>query len=277
MFFVLIVFGVKETSKKDEETKNYVVNVNVGGEILEVDLDVYLLGVIAGEMNASFEIEALKAQAVASRTFVMSRKLKVDNTTKTQVYLTDEQMKEKWKSQYQENKQKIETAIRETKDEVMTYQGEYISSLFFSSSNGMTVDCGDYFEGDKEYLKAVESPWDKTTDKSFKRKKNFTKEQLMDVFQSADMRITSYTDSGYVKKVIVNNKEYSGREIREKLELSSSCFEIELTGQGYVFTTYGSGHGVGMSQYGAQGMAKNNKTYKDILHHYYQNIEIVSI
>lgn len=277
MLFVLLVLGIKETSKKVDKTKNYVVNVTMEGEIVEVDLDDYLLGVIAGEMNASFEIEALKAQAVASRTFVMSRKLKVDNTTNTQVYLTEEQMKDKWKKNYLENREKIENAIRETKDEVMTYQGDYISALFFSSSNGMTVDCQDYFEGDKEYLKAVESPWDKIEDQAFKREKIFTKDELMNIFKSTDLKITSYTKSGYVNKVIVNDKEYSGREIREKLRLASSCFEIQLTNKGYVFTTYGSGHGVGMSQYGAQGMAKENKSYKDILNYYYRNIEIVSI
>lgn len=277
LFFVLIMMSLVERPKKEEKVKDYIVNVSIGDEVKEIELDTYLLGVIAGEMPASFELEALKAQAVASRTFVLSRKLKVDNTTKTQVYLTDEQMKEKWKDEYVDKKEKIKKAINETKNEVMKYDGEYISALFFSSSNGKTVDCGDYFEGDKEYLKSVESPWDKTTDKTYKREKVYTKDQLIDIFNSTNMRITSYTKSGYVEKVIIDGKEYTGREVREKLNLASSCFEIKLTSKGYVFTTYGSGHGVGMSQYGAQGMAKENKTYKDILHHYYQNIEIVSI
>lgn len=277
LFFVLIMMSLVERPKKEEKVKDYIVNVSIGDEVKEIELDTYLLGVIAGEMPASFELEALKAQAVASRTFVLSRKLKVDNTTKTQVYLTDEQMKKKWKDEYVDKKEKIKKAINETKNEVMKYDGEYISALFFSSSNGKTVDCGDYFEGDKEYLKSVESPWDKTTDKTYKREKVYTKDQLIDIFNSTNMRITSYTKSGYVEKVIIDGKEYTGREVREKLNLASSCFEIKLTSKGYVFTTYGSGHGVGMSQYGAQGMAKENKTYKDILHHYYQNIEIVSI
>ena len=277
LIFVFIVIGIRDKSKKNEKSYSHIVSVHVGNEVLEVELDDYLLGVIAGEMNASFEIEALKAQAVASRTYVLSRKLKVDNTTKTQVYLTEQQMKEKWKDKYEIQKQKIEKAIQDTQNEVMKYKGEYISALFFSSSCGMTANCGDYFEGEKVYLKAVESPWDQTMDKNYKREKLVSKEQLMNIFDSDDIKITSHTQSGYVKEVIVNQKRYSGREIREKLDLASSCFKISFTSQGYLFTTYGSGHGVGMSQYGAQGMAKENKNYHDILHHYYQNIEIVSI
>ena len=91
------------------------------------------------------------------------------------------------------------------------------------------------------------------------------------------MTIASHTESGYVKKVVVNGKEYSGREVREKLGLASSCFEMKREEGGYRFTTKGNGHGVGMSQYGAQAMAKENKNYKEILNHYYQNIEIKSI
>ena len=277
LLFVVIVLSVSEKPKNKEFKKNYIVSVSIGDEVKEVELDGYLLGVIAGEMPANFELEALKAQAVASRTFVLSRELKVDNTTKTQVYLSEEKMKEKWKEDYDNKKSKIQKAIYETKDEVMKYNGEYISALFFSSSNGKTVECGDYFAGSKEYLQSVESPWDKTVDKTYKREKVFTNKQLVDIFESTNIKITSYTKSGYVEKIDVSGKEYTGREVREKLDLASSCFEIKLTNKGYVFTTYGSGHGVGMSQYGAQGMAKENKTYKDILHHYYQNIEIVSI
>ena len=248
-----------------------------GDEIEKVELDTYLLGVIAGEMPADFEMEALKAQAIASRTFVLSRNMNVDNTTKTQVYLTDKEMKEKWKNNYTKYKDKIEKAISETKDEVMKYEGNYISALFFASSAGKTNNCGDYFEGGKDYLVSVESPWDKSVDKKYKQEKVYTKTQLRELLDTDKINILSYTSSGYVDKVVVDDKEYSGRQIREKLNLASSSFEIELTSEGYVFTTYGRGHGVGMSQYGAQGMAKENKSYKDILYHYYQNIEIVSI
>ncbi|MEG0275822.1 MAG: stage II sporulation protein D [Coprobacillus sp.] len=265
--------------KSITEQKEYTVKVKTESQTLSIPLEEYLVGVVAGEMPVSFELEAIKAQVVAARTFVLSRNLKVDNTTASQVYLTDNQMKKNWGSHYQENKRKVEKAVKETSYEVMTYEGKYISALFFSSSNGKTVNCGDYFNGEVVYLKAVDSKWDLTIDPTNKRKKTFTKQQLANAFdvKNPDMSITSYTSSGYVNKVIINDKTYTGREVREKLGLASSCFSIELTNKGYVFETSGSGHGVGMSQYGAQGMAKEKKTYKEILNHYYQNIKIERI
>ncbi len=292
LFFIcLLITGILFLQKQDfnpqeqpsklkpKSSQDYIVQVQTKQKTLQVPLDDYLVGVIAGEMPASFEVEALKAQAVASRTFVLSRNLKVDNTTNSQVYLSDEQMKKNWGKSYDQNKEKIQKAVKDTHNQVLTYKGDYISALFFSSSNGKTVNCGDYFAGDKVYLKAVNSKWDIEEDPQFIRTKTFTKKQLANIFgiDSVKMQIMSYTKSGYVQKVIVNNKEYSGREIREKLNLASSCFQIELTSKGYKFITKGNGHGVGMSQYGAQGMAKENKNYKDILNHYYQNVDLTSI
>ena len=121
--------------------------------------------------------------------------------------------------------------------------------------------------------------WDLTIDPGNVRYKTFTKTQLANAFgvTAPNIEVTSHTESGYVKNVTVNGKTYTGREVREKLGLASSCFQIDLTSKGYKFTTKGSGHGVGMSQYGAQAMAKENKSYKEILHHYYQNVEIKRI
>jgi len=215
------LFHVETDFSQKKEKTQYIVQVKTKTKTLKVKLDDYLVGVIAGEMPASFELEALKAQAVASRTFVLSRKLKVDNTTQSQVYLTDEQMKKNCGKQYQKNKEKIKRAVKETNNEVMTYNGEYISTLFFSSSNGKTVNSEDYFSGKVAYLKAVDSHWDLTIDPTNLRKKTFTKSQISNIFHinSPEIRITSYTSSGYVKKVIINKKEYSGREVREKLNL----------------------------------------------------------
>lgn len=269
---------IRQELKKEEEDE-IIVTIKTEDITLKKELDEYLLGVVAGEMPANFEKEALKAQVVASRTFVMSRNLKVDNTTNTQVYLTDEQMKEKWNDNYDKYKNKIEEAIKETHNEVMTYDGKYISALFFSSSNGKTNNCEDYFNGGKPYLKSVESKWDLIEDKNNIREKSFTKEQLSNIFNVSlpSFKIMSYLESDYVKEVVVSNKSYTGREIRELLSLPSSSFKIKYTKNKYIFITSGYGHGVGMSQYGAQGMAKENKNYKDILNHYYKNIKIESI
>lgn len=287
IFSILLVIGcfhyqdamVWIHSKYQVKKKEKNVQVQMSDQVVSIPLEEYLIGVIAGEMPVSFEKEALKAQAVASRTFVLSRDLKVDNTTNSQVYLDDDEMKKKWGKQYAQNKQKIEEAIQETKGEVMTYQGEYISALFFSSSNGKTVNSEDYFTGEVAYLKSVDSHWDTSIDPHNTRSQTFTKQQLANIFNVVpeQIKITSHTSSGYVDKVTINQKTYTGREIREKLSLPSSCFQIQFSSKGYTFITHGNGHGVGMSQYGAYGMAENGSNYQEILKYYYQGIEIQKI
>lgn len=255
------------------------VAVTIDNNINYIELDDYLLGVVAGEMPAKFEKEALKAQVVASRTFVYNRNLSVDNTTNSQVYLGEEQMKKNWGDHYDEYRQKIITAIDETNNEVMKYDGNYISALFFSSSNGYTENVEDYFESNAlPYLRSVDSHWDLTVDPSINRTKSFTKKEINEKFGSSDpnFNIIAYKKSGRVATLSVGGKNYTGRKVRETLGLASSCFSVKYENGKYVFNTVGSGHGVGMSQYGAQGMALEGSNYKEILNHYYTNVEIVN-
>lgn len=264
-----------ERFSKSYEDPNVYVSVNVDGTVQQINIDDYLLGVVAGEMPASFELEAIKAQVVASRTFVYSRLLSVDNTTSTQVYLSDDEIKASWGSQYDAYKQKVQTAIAQTKGEIITYQGECISALFYSCSNGKSENVENYFDGEpKSYLVSVDSPWDEKYDSTFFREKQYSLSQLNDLFGGFDYDDIARYPSGRVKSISIHGKTYSGRQIREKLQLASSDFTIEKKQDMYVFTTKGSGHGVGMSQYGAQGMAKEGYSYQDILKHYYQGTEI---
>ncbi len=282
IFLSMNYYQTKEETiqgKKEIKEEPVKVAVTIDNNVNYVDLDDYLLGVVAGEMPANFETEALKAQVVASRTFVYNRNLSVDNTTNSQVYLSEDKMKENWGNKYDEYYQKISTAIKETKNEVMKYQGDYISALFFSSSNGYTENVEDYFESSPlPYLRSVDSHWDLTIDPKNTRQVSFTKQELKEKFNCQDINfnIIAYKKSGRVATLSVGGKNYSGRQVREKLGLSSSCFTVEYVSNKYVFTTKGSGHGVGMSQYGAQGMALEGSNYKEILNHYYTNIEIVN-
>ena len=282
IFLSMNYYQAKEETiqgKKEIKEEPVKVAVTIDNNVNYVDLDDYLLGVVAGEMPANFETEALKAQVVASRTFVYNRNLSVDNTTNSQVYLSEDKMKENWGNKYDEYYQKISTAIKETKNEVMKYQGDYISALFFSSSNGYTENVEDYFESSPlPYLRSVDSHWDLTIDPKNTRQVSFTKQELKEKFNCQDINfnIIAYKKSGRVDTLSVGGKKYSGRQVREKLGLSSSCFTVEYVSNKYVFTTKGSGHGVGMSQYGAQGMALEGSNYKEILNHYYTNIEIVN-
>lgn len=282
VFFLLISFIFIKTpylcKKKIYSRQNdqdVYVHVNINQTTKNILLDDYLLGVVAGEMPASFEIEAIKAQVLASRTFVYSRLLSVDNTTASQVYLTDQQIQVSWKEHYQEYKDKVKKAIKETHGEIITYQGECISALFYSSSNGYSENVEDYFKGDaKPYLKSVDSHWDQTYDPHFQRKNYFSIQELKSLFHSLDFKNITYKSSGRVNTIQVGNRIYTGREIREMLKLPSSDFKIVKENGKYCFITKGSGHGVGMSQYGAQGMAKEGFDYKAIIDHYYQGVKI---
>lgn len=245
-----------------------------------IALDDYLIGVVAGEMPLNFEEEALKAQIVASRTFVLSRDLKVDNTTNTQVYLSKEQLKDKWKNEFETNYQYLNKLVKQTNNQVMKYNNQYISALFFSSSNGKTENSEDYFASSSiPYLRSVESNWELSICPNIERSVSFNSEQLAKAFNFPINSITiiDRKESGRVNSVSVNNQIYTGRQVREILNLASSDFTLIKENDGYTFNTIGFGHGVGMSQYGANGMAKSGYKYEDILKYYYQGIEICSL
>jgi len=215
---------------------------------------------------------------VAARTFVTKRGFEVDDTTRTQVYHDDKQMRQIWGSSYDKMHARVVKALKETEGEIMTYQGEPISAVFFSGSCGKTANSEEYWDSRTPYLRSVDSHWDKEEDGY----------QKTAVFSAADFHTMlgfenpvkevgkpAYYASGYVKSITIDRITFSGREIREKLKLRSSCFSIKKTSSGYAVTTKGFGHGLGMSQYGAQGMALEKKSYKEILKHYYTGVQIV--
>lgn len=278
MLSVCLFIGNKEMVINYREViiDDVFVQVKINNEVKEILLNDYLLGVVVGEMPASFEIEALKAQVVASRTYVYSRDLVVDDSTSTQVYLDPSQQKERLGQQYDEYIVKITKAIKETEGEVLVQDDVFISSLFFSSSGGYTQNNEDYFVGTPvSYLRSVESSGEEFINPNYYQTYTFSLEALEDIFLiSGNFNITAYNDNGSVSKVYIGNTEYSGRDIREKLGLASNYFTMDKTNEGYTFTTSGSGHGVGMSQYGAQNMALQGLDYIKIIEHYYSGVEI---
>lgn len=286
VILLALIFSINKVNKINENIKGQVgteniespmVNVSIDGNINTIDMDSYLLGVIGGEMPASFEKEAIKAQIVASRTYVYSRELSVDNTTNSQVYRTDEQLRASWVDNYDTNREKILEAIEETQNEVIKYDGQVISALFFSSSNGNTVPVEQYFSGEpKPYLKSVESLDEGTVDKTNKRTKEFSIDEFKSLLGVNDYTIKDLKkyNTGYIESVNIGNTIFTGRQVREKLSLASSSFTIEIYNNKVVVNTTGSGHGVGMSQYGAQALALKGASYKEILKHYYTDVVI---
>lgn len=261
----------------NKKNKKKVSVVRQDGTQLSLDMDEYLLGVIPSEMPVSFELEALKAQAVAARTYVVQRNYQVDDTVSTQVYRDPSQQKEMWKTSYDTYVEKISSAIAQTKDEIITYNGKAISAVFFSSSCGKTANANEYWENEVPYLKSVDSSWDQE-EEGFQQTIQLSEEEFSKTlgFENHVSKIETpiLYDSGYVKSITIDTITFSGREIREKLNLRSSSFTIDKKGNVYYITTKGYGHGIGMSQYGAQAMAKKGYTYQEIISHYYQGVKI---
>ncbi|MEH7505341.1 stage II sporulation protein D [Neobacillus drentensis] len=261
-------------------------------QIENVQLEDYLVGVVAAEMPAEFKEEALKAQALTARTYIVKRLISKDtlgvpkgaqvtDTQIHQVYMNDADMRREWGMEYDAKRKKVLNAVRSTGGQILTYKGEAITATFFSTSNGYTENSEDYWPGSIPYLRSVSSPWDKNSPK-------FNSQKVMSVNQfeaklgvkigsgSTIGKIVDRTEGKRVGKVDFNGKVLSGKDIREKLELRSSDFAWKRKGDNIVISTKGFGHGVGMSQYGANGMAKEGKSYKEIVKHYYQGVEITS-
>lgn len=265
------------------EPENEVIQVSVirKEEEIKVPLEEYLIGVVGSEMPSHFELEALKAQSVAARTFVVNRKYQVDDTVASQAYHSQDELKRLWGSGYEERIKRVRQAVYETAGEIMTFEGQVISALYFSTSNGKTANSEEYYTSKLPYLRSVDSPWDLDLNPKAQSTVFFTFAQLQSSL-GASKSISSFTiqsrfDDNRVNQAKINGQLYSGREIREKLGLRSSDFTVRKTQNGYEIVTTGYGHGVGMSQYGAQGMALEGSKYQDILEHYYQNIEVIQL
>ena len=257
------------------------------GEIKKIPLEKYVLGVVAGEMPATFNIEALKAQAVASRTYVLKQKEKnkeydVENSTNNQVYIDDSIMREKWKNNYENNLKKIKLAVAKTRGEVLLYDNKLIDAMFFSTSNGYTENSEDVFTSTLPYLRSVESPWDKTESPVFNSKLIVTKQEFLfnlGLPYSNEIRIENIkqTKTGRIITLKINGETIDAKKIRTAFNLKSTSFNIKILNNQIEFNVYGYGHGVGMSQYGANGMAKEGKDYNYILKYYYQGCSIKKI
>lgn len=277
-------------AKADEEAVSVAVMRTQNDKVENVPLEDYVSGVVASEMPANFELEALKAQALAARTFIVYRMLNQDNnpdaavldTVDDQVYSSEEDLRKRWGSEFNEKMNKIKKAVEETKGEILTYKDTPIFPAFFSTSNGYTENSEDYWENKLPYLRSVESPWDKNTEKYLDQKtfsiKDVETALNIDLPNTKNIPIeVTRTKGKRVKQLTLGDHTFSGREVREKLQLRSSDFTIDRKNNHLIFTTKGFGHGIGMSQYGANGMAKEGKTYKDIVQYYFQDVEVNTI
>ena len=269
---------------KEKEDKK--VRILRGNTVENINMEDYLVGVVSSEVPVSFEKEAIKAQAVAARTYALKQmenrqneSYDVKDDTSSQVYKSNEELKNIWKDKYDENINKIKNAINETKGQYLTYDNKIIYAFFFSTSNGKTEDNKDVFGQDLPYLKSVDSSFDENETSNFKMEKTISLSefyQKLGINYDDNLNITNIelTSSGRIKNITINNNTFKGVDVRSKLSLRSTDFKIEKKDNNVVITTKGYGHGVGMSQYGANALAKQNKNYEEILKYYYKGTNI---
>ncbi len=290
-FFIVIVYNksYKEIELNYINTRYIRVKRLKTNEIEVIPLENYIVGVLAGEMPIDFDLEALKAQAVASRSYALKRmeynkeqEYDVVDSILNQVYLDEEYLKKAWGINYVKNINKLRTAVNQTIDQYLEYNGSVADALFFSTSNGYTEDSDLVFNFECDYLKSVDSPWDKEVSSAYKTTvtmslEDFYKKLDLPYNKNLNIEIIKRSSSNRILLLKINDKEFKGTDVYNKLSLKSTDFDIELYGNQVKITTLGYGHGVGMSQYGALGMAKQGYTYEEILKHYYQNVEITKL
>ena len=290
-FFIVLIYNknYKEIELKNINTIYIRVKKLKNNTIETIPLEEYVVGVLAGEMPINFELEALKAQAVASRSYALKRieynkdkEYDVVDSIQNQVYLDNDYLKEAWNNNYIKNINKLRTAVNETIDEYLEYDNKVADTLFFSTSNGYTEDSNNIFNFDCNYLKSVESNWDKEVSPVFNSSKiinltDFYKKLNIPYNKNLNIEIEKRSNTGRILLIKINNKEFKGTDIYNILGLKSTDFTIELQGDTVEIKTKGYGHGVGMSQYGAEGMAKKGYNYKEILSHYYQGTNLKKI
>ena len=246
------------------------------GSVINLNMTDYLIGVVSSEMPASFNLEALKAQSVLARTYALKAKQtgkKLTDTVSTQSYIDMDQMKNKWGNSFNTYYNKIKNAVENTNGEYLSYNGNYIEALYHSTNNGKTESSLDVFGNYYPYLISVSSEYDKNAS-SYLRTINMPLDTIsnklgLSLNNDSVINILSYTDGGNIKEININGNNFSGKKVRELLGLRSADFDISISDNNANITTRGYGHGVGMSQYGANGMANAGYGYKDILSHYY--------
>lgn len=303
----------KQPIKKEEATKETLAEksneIHINGDdivrvyrtlketVEEVNIEDYICGVVANEMQVNFEEEALKAQAIASRTYLASKKINncsihdetdICDSMHCQIYSSKDELINKWGEENGEKYwNKIQAAVEDTKGMILTYDGELVLyPLFFSTSSGKTESASDLSFGDIPYLISVESFGEESSPKFTTTKKmtlsdlslainaEYPNSGLNTENLSSKLKISKRSSAGGVITVVIGNDKIDGAEFRTMVGLNSTNFTYSIKDKTIIFECKGDGDGVGMSQWGANIMAKEGSKYEEILKHYYTGINI---
>lgn len=315
LFFLLLPYTIsllfgeindKEEKMERSQTAEYKIICETTAGVEYIDLEEYLIGTMAASIDAKYEVEMLKAQAIILRT--VCRKAIQNNSENGNemlekelelTHLTENEMIVLWGDDYEENREKIEEAVEETKGFVITYEEKLIEAGFFQMSNGTTRDGSEILGDEYVYLQPVICE-DVESTENFTNKMSMSKTEFInylegivgesgqdEMIEESDQevileeanqeQITLILDSSnYVKEVIIGETKVSGEYFRKELGIISSCFQLQEVDGDIVITTKGIGHGIGVDQYQGNIMAKNGNTYREILSYFYQGIEIVN-
>lgn len=270
------------------------------GQVEELEIDQYLYGVVSSEMPANFEIQALKAQAVVARTYTIYQIINnsskhenadiCDNSACCQAWITKEERIARWTPEEAEgNWNKIVEAVDSTKRKIITYNGAPINAFFHANSGGTTESSLNIWGGiDYPYLKSVETAGEDgytqyssevvlSQEELLQKIKEKYEDCEIDYSQENCIQILEYTTSGRVKTIKFGNKEIAGTEARTLLGLKSTNFTYSIIDGKIIFSVTGYGHGVGMSQTGADALAKGGSNFEEIINHFYTDVKITDI
>lgn len=254
------------------------------GVVENIPLEEYVVGVVSGELPQYFNEEAFKAQALAARTYAMSR---IDNgeilsdSDSHQVYRDKYQLQQLWGNNFDEYYTKISNAVSHTRGQVITYNGEYIDALFFSTSNGRTEDPVNVWGGELSYLKSVDSSWDVQSPEYYDVKMMSYNEfsDRLGITNANNLYANELTRTAGdgVGTIEISGRTFTGEYVRRNLGLRSTDYDISFSNGEVRIVQRGWGHRVGMSQYGANYMGQYGYSYQQIIHHYYQGVDIITL
>ncbi len=283
---------VSETENHSQETIE--VFRTVGNETVDMTLFEYVCGSVAAEMPLAYHEEAIKAQAVACYTNALRLKNSQNDSQEGDIsddskihqgYIDETERREKWGADFEKYEQKLQAAVKSVENEAIYYNGELCVAAFYAISCGKTEDAENIWGSKVPYLKSVKSEGDKLSPHyastvSFNKKDFIKSAKSLHISESEisklknSVKITEKSDSGTVLSATVCGKTFTGEEVRKAFSLRSPVFTVKTTADTVTFSVSGYGHGVGLSQYGSDYMARQGATYKEILEHYYTDIEI---
>lgn len=290
IIIIVLLFWINNIIFRTQFNPQINLYLHESNKTIQIDFEEYLIGTVAAEMPASFGIEALKAQAVCARTYAYKRIIEqhpypqganlTDDINNCQAYMSWQQFKSAHPYNTRMYYDKIRKAVKETEGLIMVFDGKPIDALYHSTCGGKTEDSVYAWGNDIPYLQSVKCKYCANSSyyqKEFLITGHDLKNKLNEKLNHINLRIMERSKNGRVKKLKINNQVISGEKFRFLFNLPSAWFYLEADDSNFKVKTHGYGHGVGMCQYGSNGIALEGKDFKEILNYYYQDIELYKL